>query len=115
MALGAKLINMSKRAVNVFWEPHTLDYEKGNAMLIRHLPAFSAKGTSSFPGHSFVFAWEDGTFIKRTIIDPADGNLHPFDPYLIPNDEEETRRTIARELSQDEQALYWRMEQYLAL
>lgn len=106
--LGAKLINMSKRAVDVFWEPHTFDFEKGNAVLIRHLPAFTAKGTSSFPGHSFVFAWEDGTFIKRTIIDPADGNLHSFDPYVIPGDEEETKRRIAGELSQEEQVLYWR-------
>ena len=106
--LGAKFINLSSQNVQVYWEAQRFDFDKGTAMVIRSVPAFSAKGTSSFPLHSFVFALEDGTFLKRTVIDPSDGNLHSYDPYLVEDDEEATGRRITEELPEREQTMYWK-------
>ena len=111
--LGAKFVNLSNRAVNVFWEPRVNDFDDGKAMVIRNVPAFAAKGTSSFPGHSFVFATEDGAFLQRIIVNSIDGSLHPFDPYYVENDEQATLRNLALKLSKQEQVLYWKWRKTL--
>ena len=68
---------------------------------------------SSFPGHSFVFASEDGTFLQRIIVDPIHGSLHSYGPYYVVNDEKATLSNVEREFSQQEQALYWKWRKTL--
>jgi prolyl 4-hydroxylase len=110
---GAKFINLSNRGVNVFWEAQTHDFDKDKAVMIRHVPAFSAKGTSTYPGHSFVFSFDDGTFLQRFIADPSKGSLMAYDPYYVHDDEESTRQKLEQDLTIQEQSYYWKWRKTL--
>jgi len=106
---GAKFINLSNETVLVYWEPKLNDFDKGDAMVIRTVPPFSAKGTSTYPGHSFVFAKDDDTPLERFVVDRSTETLHPYDPYYVDNDDEVAlKQRIAQELSPSEQPLYWK-------
>jgi len=112
---AAKFINLSNKPISVYWEPRQGDFDVGKAVEIRSLPPFSAKGTSTFPTHSFVYATtDDGMAVKRFVVkhvdntaDDAEENLYPYDPYHDPSDPKITKETVARELSQQDQEMYW--------
>lgn len=107
---GAKFINLSNETVLVYWEPKPNDFETGAAVAIRTVPPFSAKGTSTYPGHSFVFAKDDETIFKRVIVDSSIETIHWYDPYLEQNDDDDgkaLKERIDRELSPTNQPLYW--------
>lgn len=112
---AAKFINLSNNSISVYWEPQPGAFDEGKAVEIRRVPPFSAKGTSTFPTHSFVYATtDDGVAVKRFVVQDVDNaaddvgeNLYPYDPYDDPSNQKKTQEIVKQQLSKQDQEMYW--------
>jgi prolyl 4-hydroxylase len=106
---AVKFINLSLNTLQIYWEASPKDHDRNQAILIRTIPPFQAKGTSSFPTHCFVIVRQDtGEVWKRVVIndDPHD-NLIPADPFEALT-EDQRRLRVKQDLSPEDQAMYWK-------
>ena len=79
---------------------------------MRNHNPWTASGTGTFPGHSFVFTADDDpeTIVKRFTVKEYPENLYVYDPYLVEGDEKATEKNLKSSLSPSDRTLYddWR-------
>jgi hypothetical protein len=85
-----------------------LSRESTSTSLMRVVGPFSATGTSSFPGHHFYFSLDTDPdqIVQRFVVGPYPENIYTYDPYLVPGDDEATRRNLQEALTADELVMY---------
>ncbi len=100
---AAKFINMSNKHLNFYWES-----DSGEAYYMGNYEPFHSDGTGSYPTHRFYFATQEEPDVKLNlmIIKKYPENLYVYDPYLVPDDPEQTERNLANHLDADEREQY---------
>jgi prolyl 4-hydroxylase len=102
-----KFINLGRDTVDLWWEA-TLG---GTKHIMRRHQGFTASGTATFPGHSFVFTPIDDKekILTRLIVKSYPENLYVYDPYIVEGDPQQTAANL-EVLSTDDRAKYehWR-------
>ena len=87
----AKFISMSAKPVSFYWVSNS-----GQKVEMRHYEPFQASGTSSFPGHKFLFSEfkNPSQVLKQFTVRPYPANLYVYDPYTVEGDPVQTERNL---------------------
>lgn len=116
-----KFINLSNQPLTLYWEDNRRSSKSSSSSTsssggtgaalhnMRTHPPFTATGTATLPGHSFVFTPVNNPneIVHRFIVGQYPDNLHVYDPYKIDNDANNaTAKNLEAALNEQERKKY---------